>query len=209
MISRIEVKWAAHSSYLERIGRLLKDEGFNCLYPARRIFSVYYDAFNAPEYWRGEEGVVPRRKRRIRWYHSYSGYKQDATYEVKISGTEGRLKFTGDTRISVPMSPEVVAMREMIATQRISPLTLVSYVRRYFGHDSGKRFTVDHDITYRRVHRFDLETLSVGATVRDDMLALEMKAEDTIPNMNFAEAVPMTRIRFSKFARSLEALHMV
>ena len=209
MINRIEVKWAAHSSYSDRIGKLLKDEGYSCLYPARRIFSVYYDAFNAPEYWRGEEGVVPRRKRRIRWYHSCSGFKQDAQYEVKISATDGRLKFAGSTKNVVPASQEVLIMRELIATQRIRPLSLVSYVRRYFGDHSGKRFTVDHEITYRRVHRFDLQTLTLGATVREDMLALEMKAEDTVANMNFAEAIPMTRVRFSKFSRSLEALNIV
>lgn len=210
MSTRIEVKWSAHASYLSRISQLLKDKGYDCLYPARRIFSVYYDGFNTPEYWRGEEGIVPRRKRRIRWYHSRDGFKQGAKYEVKISGTDGRLKFSAPTIMTAPpSSPEVLKMREMIATKRISPLVLVSYVRRYFGDDSGKRFTVDHDITYRRVHAFDLQRLNLGGAVRDDMLAMEMKADDTVSNMNFAEAIPMTRIRFSKFSRSLEALNIV
>ena len=90
MSSRIEIKWSAHANSLDRIGRMLTDEGYTCLYPGRRIFSVYYDAYNHPEYWRGEEGVVPRRKRRIRWYHSSEGSRPDAGYEVKISGAGGR-----------------------------------------------------------------------------------------------------------------------
>jgi hypothetical protein len=210
MSSRIEIKWSAHASFLDRIAQLLTDEGYNCLYPARRIFSVYYDAFNHPEYWRGEEGVVPRRKRRIRWYHSSDGFRNEARYEVKISGTDGRLKFTGAAdEINYKSPPEILRMREMISSRLINPQAMVSYVRRYFGHCSGRRFTVDHDITYRKVHRFDLKSLSLGTAVRDEFLALEMKADNTVPNLDFAEAVPMTRVRFSKFSRSLEELNIV
>ena len=36
-----------------------------------------------------------------------------------------------------------------------------------------------------------------------------MKAENTVPNLDFAETMPMTRVRFSKFSRSLEALNIV
>ena len=210
MSSRIEIKWSAHANNLDRIGRMLTDEGYTCLYPGRRIFSVYYDAYNHPEYWRGEEGVVPRRKRRIRWYHSSEGFRQDARYEVKISGADGRLKFTGDpNEINHRSPPEIQEMRSLISSRCINPQAMVSYVRRYFGHPSGRRFTVDHDITYRKVHRFDLKSLALGAAVRDEFMALEMKAENTVPNLDFAETMPMTRVRFSKFSRSLEALNIV
>jgi hypothetical protein len=207
---RIETKWAARAADLPRISTMLIADGYEVLFPARRIFSVYYESDRLPEYWRGEEGIVPRRKRRIRWYHSRDGYLERANYEVKITGTDGRLKFSGPTIAGeIEHHSEIVRMQGLIRDRIIRPLTLVNYVRRYFGDSSGRRFTVDHDITYRHVHQFDLKTLALGRTVRDECLAIELKAAHQVSNLNYSETVPLTRTRFSKFSRSLECLSLV
>jgi hypothetical protein len=200
----------ASSSYLARISQLLIDEGYRVLYPARRIFSVYYDHERFPEYWRGEEGVVPRKKLRVRWYHNQIGFLEKASFEVKITGVDGRLKYTAPVDcFESDLATEVIEMRRLIDSRQVLPRSLVSYVRRYFSDDSGRRFTVDHDITYRTVHSFNMTSLLLGTAARDDSLALELKAPYATSDLNFAETVPMTRIRFSKFSRSLEHLQMV
>ena len=200
----------ASSSYLARISKMLVDEGYNVLYPARRIFSVYYDKEGYPEYWKGEEGIVPRKKLRIRWYHDQTGFRERSSFEIKITGVDGRMKYSAPTsEVEEASAQEVLKMQRMIGNREIRPLSLVSYVRRYFGDSSGRRFTVDHDITYRTVHKFDMASLVLGTVARDDSLALELKAPYATSDLNFAETVPMTRVRFSKFSRSLEHLHMV
>ena len=210
MSLRLESKWSATSRNLTEITDLLLQEDYHVLYPARRIYSVYYDGIMMPEYWRGEEGIVPRKKHRIRWYHRMDGYRNGANYEVKITGVDGRLKFSSPVG-SDPAShhPEVAEMRKLIYARRILPLSLVTYVRRYFGHDSGRRFTVDHDLTYHRVLTFDRHGLKTGFVARDEHLAFELKAPYETDDQNFAESVPMMRVRFSKFARSLERLAIV
>jgi len=210
MSTRLETKWAASASSLPRIANLLLSEGYYVLYPARRIFSVYYDGDRVPEYWRGEEGVVPRKKHRIRWYHSLDGYREKSSYEVKITAVDGRRKFSARVDENAKgRHPEIVTMLRLIESREISPLSLVNYVRRYFGHESGRRFTVDHDITYRRVLKFDSRMLNAGSAARDEDLALELKAPYEIPDLNFSETVPMTRVRFSKYSRSIERLSIV
>jgi hypothetical protein len=210
MSKRLETKWGGRSAQLPRISALLIAEGYRTLYPARRIFSIYYDDSRMGDYWRGEEGVVPRRKHRVRWYHALDGYRNGANYEIKISGVEGRLKYSGPVNSQTKkLDQEIAIMCELIADRRIKPLSLVSYVRRYFGHESGRRFTVDHDITYRRVHSFDFRSLVLGHTVRDDGLVVEMKSPYEVPNIDFGEQMPMTRTRFSKYSRSLQCLNWV
>ena len=68
-------------------------------------------------------------------------------------------------------------------------LTLVNYVRRYFGHSSGQRFTVDNDITYRHFHHFDLKALARGRVVRDECLAIELNVAHQLSNLNYSETV--------------------
>ena len=200
----------ANASHLARISHMLIDEGYRVLYPARRIFSVYYDHERFPEYWKGEEGVVPRKKLRIRWYHNQFGYLDKASFEVKITGVDGRMKFAAPIdSADGGLASEIADMRRLIDSRQVRALSLVSYVRRYFSDYAGRRFTVDHDITYRSVHSFDMNSLLLGTVARDDSLALELKAPYATDDISFAETVPMTRIRFSKFSRSLEHLQMV
>ena len=62
--------------------------GMKQLYPSRFINSQYLDTEKLQMFFDSEEGIVPRKKIRVRWYHE----KQEKNLETKTSSTEGRFK---------------------------------------------------------------------------------------------------------------------
>ena len=68
----------------------LLNEGMTELYEPRRINSIYFDTGNLNMFFDSEEGTLPRKKIRVRWYND----EQNFTFEKKISSIEGRFKTT-------------------------------------------------------------------------------------------------------------------
>lgn len=205
MIVRSELKWATRAGNVHEILRHLSSIGARPLYRARRIFSVYYDTLDFTNYRKGEEGTVPRHKLRVRWYGHLHGYRDDANYEFKVTGTDGRFKYTGAVSKGLEDAPpEFRNVADQIRQKRMVPLTLVHYVRRYFQGAAGMRFTLDQDITYAQTHHFDTQSLVVGARHRDDWLAFELKTPNEKEFLDFGNEFPFSRSRFSKYARSIE-----
>ena len=62
--------------------------GMKQLYPSRLINSQYFDTEKLQMFFDSEEGIVPRKKIRVRWYHE----KHEKNLETKISSIEGRFK---------------------------------------------------------------------------------------------------------------------
>ena len=62
--------------------------GMKQLYPNRFINSQYFDTEKLQMFFDSEEGILPRKKVRIRWYHE----KQEKKLEIKVSSVEGRFK---------------------------------------------------------------------------------------------------------------------
>ena len=53
---------------LNKIKAYLLDNGMSSLYPKRKINSQYFDTKNLKMFQDSEEGVLPRKKIRVRWY---------------------------------------------------------------------------------------------------------------------------------------------
>ena len=70
------------------------------LYPSRVINSLYYDTHSLSMFHDSEEGLLPRKKVRIRWYDDISQAKK----EEKITSFEGRFKKMSHTNISSKLS---------------------------------------------------------------------------------------------------------
>ena len=64
--------------------------GMQQLYPSRIINSEYFDTDKLQMFLDSEEGVLPRKKIRVRWYHE----KKKRKLETKISSVEGRFKIS-------------------------------------------------------------------------------------------------------------------
>ena len=72
------------------IKELINNEFYE-IYPRRTIESIYFDNYRNFSYLDSEEGIVPRKKIRLRRYgnnNKYSNYK----LETKVSSFEGRFK---------------------------------------------------------------------------------------------------------------------
>ena len=85
-----------------------------------------------------EEGIVPRKKIRIRWYHE----KKEKNLETKISSIEGRFK--------IKKKYETDFNRQYVYDQlygKIFPSIFVNYKREYFEF-KNLRLTFDSLINY-------------------------------------------------------------
>ena len=59
-------------------------------HPSRQVNSIYFDTPKLDFYTASEEGILPRKKIRIRWYNENTN---KVFKETKISSIEGRYKF--------------------------------------------------------------------------------------------------------------------
>ena len=65
-------------------------KGMTSLYEPREIHSLYYDNQSGDMHYHSEEGVLPRKKVRVRWYKD----PDNSSVETKVSSIEGRFKTT-------------------------------------------------------------------------------------------------------------------
>jgi hypothetical protein len=202
---RSEIKWKMAPSQAAGVVSLLREQGFRHLHAARRIFSVYYDDSRLAFFHLGEEGIVPRQKFRVRWYHARDGFRDDARIEIKETGVTGRRKY------SMPFhdpgkgagSLAVRGIYRRYLSGALRPVSLVTYERRYFANELGYRATIDTGIRYARVTAFDGRRLVTSPLVADPDGVLELKTPMQLEPLEFAENLPLTRMRFSKYAQSL------
>jgi len=192
---RIEEKLLVEPTQLSTLNRWLHDEGAVLLHPRRRIFSTYLDTPAFDIFKASEEGSVPRKKIRVRTYNADNHFENDNTLEIKISSVEGRFKTSEDLsqgEVSKLLSQGY--FDDMYGN--CLPAVSVAYDREYF-QIFGVRLTIDTDIHY----------LAKGSNfpIRDFSIAVEIKAAHDASQDALAEAFPMQRTRFSKYARAINA----
>jgi len=167
-------------------------KGMTQLFAKREINSLYYDDENHSMYHDSEEGLLPRRKVRIRWYDDI----KKASNEVKISSFEGRFKTSSlahaESENSLPQSlfdPHYGV---------IIPSLLVSYTREYFTFES-MRITFDSDIKYFNYR------LAQNIQFLDKECVMEIKVGIDVPDDYIERLIPHSTSRFSKYSRGLLA----
>lgn len=164
--------------------------GMQLLYAKRVINSLYYDTWHYNMFNDSEEGLLPRKKVRIRWYDDI----RKANKEVKISSTEGRFK---KSRI-VNFTSELEFPNSLYDLQYgiISPSLFVSYTREYFSFKS-MRITFDFNIEYVNYRR------SRSISHKDSEGVMEAKLGLEIPDDYIENILPFPITRFSKYCRGV------
>ena len=89
MTFRKEKKFKLSKSDFLLIKEFLLKNGMTKLYPERLINSCYFDTKNLKMFFDSEQGILPRKKIRLRWYCQN---KSLINKEIKISSIEGRFK---------------------------------------------------------------------------------------------------------------------
>lgn len=175
----------------------LRNSGMQTLYPKREISSDYFDTNRFCLFRDSEEGLLPRKKVRIRHYpFTESGNR---SLEIKISSIEGRFKEI--------CKLTDIEEKKLIANGYFDPVygllekkINVSYTRSYFEYGLV-RITCDTDIKY-----IDLKSNSNLFYEKDAVI--EIKAPEKTSLDYLIKLIPSKRRRFSKYCNAIKYLRL-
>ena len=170
----------------------LMKKGMKSLYPPRKINSIYFDTSNLDFYIASEEGVLPRKKIRIRWYNE----NIDKVFkETKISSIEGRYKFNSQFIKNIPFKSKNFQLFDD-EYGILKPQILISYKREYFVFNN-LRLTFDTNILYK-----DIWSL-IRLKIADKECVMEIKVNFNVNDDYIEKLIEYPTSRFSKYSRSI------
>jgi SPX domain protein involved in polyphosphate accumulation len=189
---RKEKKFRVTLSDFYKFHDQLHQQGMETLFEPRLITSVYFDTVDLNMFHDSEEGVLPRKKVRIRWYNDVQLF----TLENKISSIEGRFKMTSKLENSI--SENKIFTRNRLDAQygQIQPTLKVSYKRSYFVFNK-MRITFDKDICYQNLKYEDKRKYY------DPERVIEIKIPANCPDEFVERLIPFPTARFSKYSRGV------
>lgn len=192
MSFRKEKKYRIGLSDLFVIKKQLLSEGMRELYPNRLINSFYFDTDDMLMFTASEEGSLPRRKVRVRWYNNSKRFFK----ELKVSSIEGRYK-TSEELLSETTIADVLNLRFFDQQYgKLRPSLQVTYERSYFW-SQGLRLTFDINIAYRNL-RSQLSVIK-----RDNECVMEIKVPFDCNDDYVEKFFSYPSSRFSKYSRGL------
>jgi hypothetical protein len=192
MSFRKEIKFKLTQSEIALVQKNLAIKGMRELYASRIVNSCYFDNKEMSFFHDSEEGVLPRKKVRIRWYNSFQKYKK----ETKISSIEGRFKLSEDIF-------QIKNIEDIFTTSffdpsygKLSPKLIVNYKRQYYKLDK-LRITLDTEINYMHILSNFIKK------IKDDECIMEIKAPIDCHDDYIQKIINYQNTRFSKYSRGL------
>ena len=153
MSFRIENKYELSITKLSELYIFLQDNSAKEIYPKRLIKSIYFDNQDFSSYQESVEGIVTKKKIRIRNYPESS---VNFNLEIKINSIEGRFK---TTKNNINYDKILKNGYHDCDYGLCYPIVEVSYFRNYFSI-FNLRVTLDTSITYRQYKKKKNYTLS-------------------------------------------------
>ncbi len=198
MSFRKEIKYRLNLSELFNLKKDLIKKGMKKLYNSRKINSCYFDTKDLSFFSQSEEGTLPRRKIRVRWYNNEMKFVK----ETKISSIEGRFKF--QKKLNNCSSLKDLKKINFFESDHglIEPVIIVSYLREYY-YFKKLRITMDYNISY-----IDINSLKLVKYL-DTETVLEVKASDKISFDYIQEFIYHPTSRFSKYSRGLLVMNRI
>ena len=192
MSFRKEEKLYIKSEHIFDFKKFLENRSVKNLYKPRRIKSLYFDNLNYDMYNDSIEGVVPRKKIRVR---EYPGEIDKKYYlEIKHSSVEGRFK----TREIVKKERFEFLKKTGILDTRYGtclPNYYVSYDREYL-IINDVRISIDTNLSY--------QDFKSNLRYVDKNCIVELKTSINKDHDKLIEEFPFQRIRFSKYCFAVE-----
>ena len=194
MSFRIEEKLYIKSEHLIDFKEFLVKHLAKKIYHQRIIKSLYFDNLNSQMYNDSIEGIVPRKKIRIRRYPNEND--KNIYLEIKNSSVEGRFK---TRKIIDKKKADFFKKMGIFDNQYGScfPNLYVSYKREYLKIDDV-RISLDTDIVY--------ENYKTNVIYNDSNIIVEIKASIKKNVDDLVETFPFQRIRFSKYCNGIEKI---
>lgn len=175
-----------------KLQSLLQQRGMKSLFKPRVISSIYLDTVDMNMFHDSEEGVLPRKKVRIRWYNEDKKF----TLENKTSSIEGRFKVTSKLDSSLLDNELIIKSRMDSQYGLIQPILKVSYERSYFMLNN-MRITFDKNITYQYLRTENNRKYFEPERV------VEIKIPISCSDDFVEKHIPYPTARFSKYSRGL------
>jgi len=196
MSFRKELKYSLKTTDYDIIKARLLQNGARILFPERRVISQYFDTLNLRMFQESDEGILPRRKIRIRQYSdSVSFFK-----EVKISSHEGRFKVSSELNQTSTIKPSVYNNLFDLSYGAVFHSATVEYSRSYLKYGS-LRLTLDRNIKYSH-------PTSSKIFCSDNQSVLEVKTASNTSDDYIESLTNMIPERFSKYCRAIEFLNL-
>ena len=196
MNQRIEQKFEINSSEYITFLKWLNFKNAKIIFPERIICSRYLDTNDYKMFFDTCEGILPRKKVRIRSYgsHLFEGKNKEYNLETKFNIENNRFKeiksnINIETFFDKPFFVKGYGM--------CFPKIDISYSREYFILD-GIRITIDKDINYS----FKGTSNNRGKT-KDKIFVVEIKASFDTDIDFLLNNVYFSRTRFSKYERGM------
>lgn len=195
MSFRIEEKLFVQTENLLNFKEFLNKKNAKKIHKPRTIESLYFDTYNFQTYNDSIEGLVPRKKIRIRNYPNTDD--QNIYFEIKNSSVEGRYK---TRRIIDEHEFKEKKLNGVFDNQYglCIPKLYVKYEREYlFLNDV--RISIDTNISYRN--------FNTNYQIRENRVIVELKTSIDKSIDELTEDFPIQRIRFSKYSFGIEKLY--
>jgi len=192
MSYRLEKKIIINKNKVTNTLGWIKENKFTEIFKERLITSIYYDNLNFDLYKDSEEGVVPRKKIRIRSYDN----KNDKILEKKITSQEGRFKISHDVKTKDNFYAKIYDNFYGYCY----PVSKIVYIRRYFNNDKT-RITIDQNIQYFKISNLKITNFNY----KEPDCVMEFKSDVSEEN-NLENLSNYQFARFSKYCKSITAL---
>jgi SPX domain protein involved in polyphosphate accumulation len=189
-------------------------------YPPRYINNFYLDTPEMDNYSDNVSGAVDRRKVRLRWYGKLFGYIQTPTLEFKIKrGIVGTKRLYPLRDFSLEQGynanqlqhlgkdstlPEEIKL--VLVTQQI--VLLNRYYRYYFAtRDNRFRLTVDSELSYHRIARFDNQFVHNQRVHNNTIVELKYDKTNDLEANRVSGFFPFRVTKSSKYVEGIERVY--
>ena len=199
MSFRIEKKFRVETKKLAHLYSWLNKNNAVKIYNDRYIKSIYFDNNKFSSYHDSIEGVVPRKKIRLRNYSRDKSNFDNLKLEIKINSVEGRYKTSENLKTcNNYLKKGILDNFYGICYPKI----IISYKREYY-KVYGYRITVDREIEY---NDFNLRKFFYH-TINENRIIMELKANFNSSENDINEKFPFEIVRFSKYCFGIERLY--
>jgi hypothetical protein len=189
-------------------------------YPPRYINNFYLDTAEMSNYYDNVGGAGDRRKVRLRWYGELFGAIEKSTLEFKIKrglvGTKRLYPFggfslregynAGELRRLGRASDLPEEIKLVLLTQEI--VLLNRYYRYYFAtRDNRFRLTVDTDLNYYRVGRFNNQFAHHQTDFRNVIVEMKYEKDLDLEAQRVSGFFPFRVTKSSKYVQGIDRVY--
>ena len=172
------------------------------IYPDREVYSIYFDNSDFQTYFESIEGVVPRKKLRLRTYN-FENYKiNNFNLETKKTISVGRLKSSKNTYKTNQFLKSGIYMNEYGICY---PKIIVKYTRSYYKLNNI-RITFDKNIEYKIFNLINNHEVFYN---KSNLVVVELKFSSIDYMKNIKLDLPFEKTRFSKYCYGIESLYNI